>query len=50
MKLLTKNNNSFKRFLSFAFLSMILISCGSSDSSSEETTFYKKESVAPKKT
>ena len=49
MKLLTNNNNSFKRFLSFAFLSMILVSCGSSDSSSEETTFYKKESVAPKK-
>ena len=49
MKLLTRNNNSFKRFLSFAFLSMILVSCGSSDSSSEETTFYKKESVAPKK-
>ena len=49
MKLLTNNNNYFKRFLSFAFLSMILVSCGSSDSSSEETTFYKKESVAPKK-
>ena len=49
MKLLTNNNNSFKRFLSFAILSMILVSCGSSDSSSEETTFYKKESVAPKK-
>ena len=49
MKLLTNNNDSFKRFLSFAILSMILVSCGSSDSSSEETTFYKKESVAPKK-
>jgi HlyD family secretion protein len=49
MKLLTNNNNYFKRFLSFTFLSMILVSCGSSDSSSEETTFYKKESVAPKK-
>ena len=49
MKLLTNNNYSFKRFLSFASLSMILVSCGSSDSSSEETTFYKKESVAPKK-
>ena len=49
MKLLTKNNYSFKTFLSFIALTFILASCGSSDTSSEETTFYKKESVSPKK-
>ena len=48
MKLLTKNNYSFKTFLSFIALTFILASCGSSDTSSEETTFYKKESVSPK--
>ena len=49
MKLPTKNNYSFKTFLSFIALTFILASCGSSDTSSEETTFYKKESVSPKK-
>jgi HlyD family secretion protein len=49
MKLLTKNNYSFKTFLSFIALTFVLASCGSSDTSSEETTFYKKESVSPKK-
>jgi hypothetical protein len=49
MKLPTNNNYSFKTFLSFIALTFILASCGSSDTSSEETTFYKKESVSPKK-
>ena len=49
MKLSTNNNYSFKTFLSFIALTFILASCGSSDTSSEETTFYKKESVSPKK-
>jgi HlyD family secretion protein len=49
MKLQTNNNYSFKTFLSFIALTFILASCGSSDTSSEETTFYKKESVSPKK-
>ena len=49
MKLPTKNNYSFKTFLSFIALTFVLASCGSSDTSSEETTFYKKESVSPKK-
>ena len=49
MKLQTNNNYSFKTFLSFIALTFILASCGSSDTSSEETTFYKTESVSPKK-
>ena len=49
MKLPTNNNYSFKTFLSFIALTFILASCGSSDTSSEETTFYKTESVSPKK-
>ena len=49
MKLPTNNNYSFKTFLSFIALTFILASCGSSYTSSEETTFYKKESVSPKK-
>jgi HlyD family secretion protein len=49
MKLQTNNNYSFKTFLSFIALTFILASCGSSATSSEETTFYKKESVSPKK-
>ena len=38
-----------KKFVSTAFLVLVLSSCGSSDAPSQETTFYKKETVNQKK-
>ena len=38
-----------KKFVSTAFLALVLSSCGSSDAPSQETTFYKKETVNQKK-
>jgi len=38
-----------KKFLSMTLLVLVLSSCGSDNNASEETTFYKKESVNQKK-
>jgi HlyD family secretion protein len=38
-----------KKFLSMTLLVLVLSSCGSDNKASEETTFYKKESVNQKK-
>jgi HlyD family secretion protein len=49
MNKLIYKKNYLKSFLSISIATCILASCGSEDTSSEETTFYKKESVSPKK-
>ena len=49
MNKLIYKKNYLKSFLSISIATCILASCGSEDTSLKETTFYKKESVSPKK-
>ena len=49
MKSLIYKIKFLKKPLSLILFSFILVSCGSDDKTSEETTFYKKESVSPKR-
>ena len=49
MKSLIYKSKFLKKPVSLILFSFILISCGSDDKTSEVTTFYKKESVSPKR-
>ena len=49
MKKFTQKKQILRTISLFSVMAIFLASCGSGDRSSDETTFYKKESVSPKK-
>ena len=48
MKKFTQKKQILRTISLFSVMAIFLASCGSGDSSSDETTFYIKESVSPK--
>ena len=48
-QILKTRNMKHKHYLYISFITLIIVSCGSKDEGTQETTFYKKENVSNKK-